>query len=481
MASSRPNPFALSASPETSSRSKLFRPKELTEIVFPDVAMIMHHLFWVKFTIYLENKGYDTAAQNHLFLWAEKNGVREPTESVLYYSILSRYHREYQDMEDVSAGRDTVRNWGLFKSPDEAGYDSFEHLKDRLRNGVNAPEEFDIEQFYDDVFAPEFKSKCVDGDMDMPSLLRAEFAEITVPEDAPEEKRFEAMLTAFVNALTTAFGEYDRLHRRGRGETVISSNISFTTNLISEVGLDRLTPLANTRLTFSSEEIATLLEALQERSDGEFLVGSILLLAYIDPFRDRKHIIADLRRIYDIYTETPDFDEQATANFPSASFTPRVKETLERLCFYWTVNFFLADGEDIARSQLDASQDFIDKAEVEEILNGSGTPEHFVGFIENLERRDWLDYLDPLIARLNDEDEDDIAEFFETLRDCVVEGKSPSEIYLSLLVQRGTISPYTENSYKIKFEPTDSDSASFYGIDSLIGWTTTLLRSVEDE
>ena len=82
-----PDNFFISAVPNRRELSKLFRPKELREFVFPEFGMIMYDLFWVKYTLYLIKEGYVPWTQNYLFFGAEKGGQIDVTKSVLYFSI----------------------------------------------------------------------------------------------------------------------------------------------------------------------------------------------------------------------------------------------------------------------------------------------------------------------------------------------------------------------------------------------------------
>ena len=102
--------YFLSASQDTSSRSRLFRPRELREFVFPGVGMIMHSLFWVKYTAHLHQQGIDPSAQDRLLLYAETEDD-EPlyNEGLLWYILASRLENDAPGQ--LTAGVKTVRDY----------------------------------------------------------------------------------------------------------------------------------------------------------------------------------------------------------------------------------------------------------------------------------------------------------------------------------------------------------------------------------
>jgi hypothetical protein len=471
-----PEGMYLSASADKSSRSKLFRPKEITEIVFPGIGMIMHDIFWVKYTIYLEDRGYEVHSQEHLLLWAEKDGIKKPTEGVLYYSLLSEYISDIGEIEDsVSAGSDATKNW-IFKSPEETGYSHYEAVMDDILTAANNPEEFDIGGFIENRLSSDFRGKCSESGIEPKRILEDRLSKINVDSDDSERNRYEGVLAAFTKALADMFDRdrYDRLHRN-KSENIIESNMNFATDLIEEVGLSQIETLANTDFSFTQEEVATLVEAIQQKKNGEYLAGSILIITYLN----RVHG-GDTRDIYGIYQENKDLVEDARSYLPTVSFSSEVIEKLEILCFYWKVNYFLADGEDMARKKIMGEggdyTETIDLGMVERWLEETESGENVVEFIDDLINKGWLDELERLIEKMKREGEEDIVEFFEKLHEGVGANRSPAEIYLDLLEQRGTVRREAEEVYRMEFEPSTSGSAGFYGIDPLTDWTEAMIR-----
>ena len=468
-----PKPFYISAFPKKRENPKLFRPKELREYIFPELGMIMYPLFWIKYTLYLIKNGYDPSNQDYLFFWVKKNGKIDPSKGVLYYSLLSRYYSTKKQTEDVSVGKLWAKG-RLFKQ------DWKSRILKGLRKFVKDPNRFDFTNFVETTFSADFKTDCARAKIDLPKHL-------TKMRDLFNKKSrkhsIESMKLA-IESFTIALA--DVLIRDGincKKGSVIHPNIVFTRRVLlqNNTELGALEKLANTNFSFTKEEIEILLNQLQSTEKGRYFLRSLLLISYFDPrYHDNDYIRNRMRKIYDIFTSIDDFQKRIERKFSGFKFLPSILRKLEETCFYWELNFFLTDGETIARTITSNAQGVIRKKDVQEYFSQTQEeePKYFVEFIKNLKndekrRKCFLS----LIKNISKQRENKIAGFLLELLDGVKKGEAGYEIFLNLLVFQGTLERETENLYSIIGKPKEDFSyALFYGINPLIDWTRTILK-----
>jgi hypothetical protein len=480
------NSFFLSARPEEGTQTNYFRPKEVTKIVFPDVGMIMYPLFWVKYGIYLDRYGYDLGSQSHLYLWAERDDDRDPTESVLYYSLLGKYWAETTDEQDISVGESAATEW-IFEPSARTGHGPYDEVYEHFRDGVTRikrGDPVDLESFTTDtrsLLSQRFRSKCAEHGVSFTSLFAARLDGISLDTDADTVTLYEGVVRAFVRAVVEAFEAVPTLHRKRLGETIIGSNISFTQPLLEGAPPSTLDRLANTRFAVSADEANAFLEAVQHREWGEYLVGSILLIATIGPFQDNASIMDELRQLPQLYESRDDIVTSSLATFPDADFAPAVRDALQELSYFWSVNYFLADGEDLARKLFTAADgDTFTQADVDTLFATEATAQSFEDFLELSHRDQYARQLADLIDLLEEMGESDVAEFLRTYEAVLGEGLSTTDTFLELLKAREMIIPEDEY-YQITAPFQDNDSAGFYGVSEVISWTKTLVAAQANE
>lgn len=473
--------FFLSARTEGGTQTNYFRPKAVTEIVFPDVGMIMYPMFWNKYAIHLAEEGYDLPEQDHLYLWAERDGQRDATEGVLYYSLRSLYATRQGEIPDIAVGENAASEW-LFEPSTVTGRGLYDELVDyflQVATGT-APS---IEEFTDKTMgymSQRFRSRCVDHEFSFPDCFKEELRSVSLGRDADERKRYDAVVTAFVQALDRAFEQIPELHRTRLGEVVIGSNINFVRPLLHQAPSSVLSRLDNTRFSISADEANAFLEAVQAREHGEYLVGSILLIAVVGPTRDRDAILNDLRRLPELYNSQTDIVVDARQQFPEANISEEVVNVLEQLCYFWSVNYFLADGEDLARHLIANMDGVITDSEINALFEEHGTSDSFEQFIELSTQERYASELQTLISLLTSMGEDEVAAFLNEFQTRLGAGDSPKQLFLKLL-ERNDVLVDESDHYRVTAPIQENDSASFYGVDEVINWTETLVGAVDSE
>lgn len=469
--------YFLSASWDTSSRSRLFRPKELRDFVFPGVGMIMHSLFWVKHAAHLHEQSIDPAAQEQLLLYA-KTEEDEPLydEGLLWYIFASRIKQE--SSLQLTAGIKTVKNY-LFEPQYDYDGDLYDRVAEEFNRIASQGESYDSGRFVDDVFAPWFVTRCGDLNIDLGNRIEQEV--IPKPADDALQSRTVRALSNFCELVGSLVRDHNEL-RGASNLNVTRSTINFVTQLFISENDTQIATLADTSFEFTSEQTTALLQAVATIEHGEHFVRSSLFVTHIGP---QKHsgseLDREMRRIHDIVTSRSEtILKSGSAIVDLSALPPDATQNLDETSYYWLLNFFMADGETISRELLDTEDPIIQRETVEAHFEmGADRTVTFEDFL--IRPEDGLEYLHRLLAEIDPDDSPRVYRFLEQLLTNLEQGTDPPQVLLDLLETNGTIEPETDKkeTYRIREFPSNTNSASFYGIDPLRSWTTTLLRANE--
>lgn len=477
MAESQSPTYFLSASQDTSSRSRLFRPRELREFVFPGVGMIMHSLFWVKHAAHLHQQGINPATQERLLLYAE-TADDEPLydEGLLWYILASRLQEDAP--VQLTAGVRTVKDY-LFEPQYDYDGDVYDRVAAELQRMASQGESYDATRFVDEVFAPWFVTRSGDLGIDLEACIEQEVR----PEGAgtDPQSREKRVLMDFCTLVGRLIREHDAL--RGTSNlNVIGTTIQFASQLFIPENDAQLAILADTSFQFTPRQTTALLQAVANIEYGEHFVRSILFVTHISP---RKHsgseFEREMRRIHDIVTSEPKTvlaSGEAIVNLtdlPSAA-----TENLDETSYYWLLNFFMADGETISRELLDTEEPVLRRETVQaHFEKGEDRTTTFEDFLTRPE--DGRKYLPRLLSAVDPDNSPRVYRFLDQLQKNLEHGTDPPQVLLDLLEANGMIEPETDEKqvYRIQEFPSNTNAASFYGIGPLRSWTTTLLQANE--
>lgn len=477
MSESNASKYFLSASRGTGSRSRLFRPKELREFVFPGVGMIMHSLFWTKHAAHLHQQEINPAAQQQLLLYAEpEDGDPLYDEGLLWYILASRI--ESDSAVQLTAGVKTVRNY-LFEPQYEYDGDVYDRVAEEVQRMSTHGESYDTDRFVDEILASWFVTRCRDLGIDLTERL----AQAALP--AATDERTHSRTLAVLSNVCELLGSLVREHGELSGTsnlTVIDSTVQFATQLFIPDNESQLATLADPEFRFTLAETTALLRAVAAIEHGEHFLRSILFVTHIDP---QNHSGAEfdreMRRIHDIVTSNPDSVlESGRGLVDLDALPPKITQNLDETSYHWLLNFFMADGETISRELLDTNEPIITRQTVNEYFEaGRDRTATFEDFLFRPD--DGLKYLPRLLSELNHSNSPRVYAFLDQLQTNLRHGTDPPQVLLDLLNATGTLEPESEESdtYRIREHPANTNSASFYGIGPLRTWTNTLLQSHE--
>lgn len=463
----------ISGTKETQSRTNLFRPKELREVVFPGLGMIMHSLFWVKHMFYLAENGFDPDNQDSILLWA---AGKEPTytESLLFYCLYS--NMPTAGGMKVNAGQRTTQNWLFRKDPERPG-GIYAQISDNLLRLAEQPSSPDYDALVESSFAPWFRTRCEDLGVDLVAELDDTVgAALDISDPVKQE---EALASAFSTTVGQVVRTHPSLHS-GKNMFVISTTFNFARRVYDNATPEQRSSLGNTRLEFTAEEAKSLLNAVGRMDHGEHFLRSLMFMLYLDPSKHhRDEITQQMRHLYDLVNEDP--EEIVTTvqmRYPLSAFDNRVLDGLDSTAFYWVLNFFMADGETIARDLLEDIDSPIDVGDVRVYFDSNPSrANRYQSFFQYTD--ECQPYLSTLISELRETDAGVTVSFVEKLMIGLDEGSNPAELFLELLVSQGTITEKSAGQHLINTRPQNTNPASFYGIGPLISWAETLATSIK--
>ena len=477
MVDSQSSTYFLSANKSTSSRSRLFRPRELREFVFPGVGMIMHSLFWVKHSAYLYQQGINPVAQDRLLLYAETpEGEPLYDEGLLWYILASRIQED--SPVRLTAGVRTVRNY-LFEPQYEYDGDVYDRVAVEIQQMASQGESYEAARFVDEVFAPWFVTRCDDLGINLEALVEEEIRLEGVEMDSQSLE--ERVLSDFCALVGRLIREHDSL--RGTSDlNVIGSTIHFASQLFIPENETQLAILADTSFQFTPHQIAALLQAVANIKHGEHFVRSILFVTHIGPRRHSgSEFNREMRRIHDIVkSDVETVLRSGTAIVDLADLPSTTTEDLDETSYYWLLNFFMADGETISRELLDTEEPILRRETVESHFErGEDRTATFEDFLTRPE--DGREYLPRLLSAIDPDHSPRVYRFLDQLQSTLEQGTDPPQALLDLLEANGVVEPESKKKevYRIREFPSNTNSASFYGIGALRSWTTTFIQANE--
>lgn len=467
--------YFLSASQETSSRSRLFRPKELRDFVFPGVGMIMHSLFWVKHSLYLSQLGADPLHQPRLLLYATQDDDPLYDEGLLWYCLASRVDPDAT--VTLTAGIKVVKNW-LFEPQYDYDGDIYDRVAEELQSITAAGTAYDCDRFVEEVFAQWFVTRCRERDIALAERLQSDVAAVA-QATAAEDRQTQRTITAFCELLGDLTRTHEGLLSQGN-LTVIGSTIRFATQLLVPANEDVIDTLAETSMRITPQQTTALLRAIAAIDHGRHFIRSALFIIYIDPTKHSgSEFTQEMRRIHDIVTSDANAVVEMAGQLVDIGDLPRdVMQDLDKTSYFWLLNFFMADGETISRTLLDTTDQVITRGDVQAYFEENRErATHFHGFVSRAE--DGQEYLPRLLTELSVDESPRVYRFLSQLHDNIEAGDPPAAVLLDLLATNGAIEEETADTYRILEYPSNTNQASFYGIGPLRNWTQTMLASYE--
>lgn len=376
-----PNHFYISGVPRKRKIPKLFRPKELAQYIFPDLGMIMYDLFWIKYTLFLVGDNYLPWMQERLFFWASRDGHIDPLKSVLYFSLKAKIQSILGISIDLPAGGRFARDW-LF-----SGFEDWrENVALRLMEFSKTGQQFDFKEFTDNVFSSSFKTQCRNDGIELTDLASKLMTEYF--QKSTSLSKHDSAVEAFCKFISHLLHDRNiiRFYPTRTG-AVVDPNIDFTRDILlfNKTELNELSNIANTNFRITKKEITVFLERLTKSELGRNLLASIILVTYFDPLNNANSTIVKLlRKSFDLYEDATDFEKRIRSSFGNLVIPKSVFDNMKETCFMWEFNFFLTDGETIARLIIKDERIISVQSVIEYFNEKKSVVDYFVHFIETL-------------------------------------------------------------------------------------------------
>lgn len=474
-----PNHFYISGVPKKRKIPKLFRPKELAQYIFPDLGMIMYDLFWIKYTLFLVGDNYIPWMQDRLFFWASRGKDIDPLKSVIFFSLKSKIHSLLGDSGDIPAGRRFARDW-LFTGIG----DWREIVALKLMEFSKRRQQFDFKEFVDIVFSSSFKERCSNDGIKLPAIASKLMNEYF--EKSSCSSKYDSAVEAFCKFLSYVLHERNILrYYPTRIGAVVDPNIDFARDILlfNKTELNGLSEIANTNFRITKREVLILLERLTKSELGRNLLASIVLVSYYDPLNNANPTIVKLlRNSFDLYQDATDFEVRVRSVFGDFEIPKNIFDNMNETCFSWEFNFFLTDGETIARKIIQDEKIISSQNVIEYFSVKKPIVEYFMHFIETLPKPERIGQFQTLINKHQETKDTVTIDFLNGLLKSIKTRQNAHEIFEDLLETRGTLEKKSPKIFIVTgaVSKKESSEALFYGVDALIRWTKTILRVLKD-
>ena len=476
-----PDTFFISGLHNSKNNLKLFRPKQISDLILPRISMIMYHPFWIKYTLFLLSNGYYLDKQDDLFFWAIKESKKHTNKGILYFCLLSIYLRRLDSKSpDVSVGKRWSKDWLFHK---EAYYNIIDVIQEL---NITANIKFNYTLYVDKVFSPLFQSACKKEKIDLKKIFIDINNNLQVNKQQISKKQVIESIDLFVEKLAIIIEKIKHRLPQYKNDRLIDTIIEFTKQVIlsniDEPFFRNSNKLANTKIPFSKKELIILLNQLQETENGQYFIRSFLLISTLDPLNhDNPYIVEKIREICIDYKDQEDISKKFIQSFPDISFKKDIVENLSESCFYWKLNFFLLDGEDIARNLAIKNNRLLTKDSICKLFTNNIESFHFTKFIDDTYKdKSLLDFLNYAFSIKYRSDEL-TASFLEVFYKCLIQKKSSCEIFIELLLHQKTIRRISDDTYEFVEKVPGMRRALFWGLEAFINWSKIIMRGLIDE
>ena len=475
-----PNSFFISGLPTRKENFKLFRPKQKSDVIFPRISMIMYHPFWIKYTLYLLSNGFNIDAQNDLFFWAEKSGKRYPTKGILYFCLLSIYLKKMDEKSnpDVRVGRRWSKDWLFHK-------EAYNNIIKIILEITSKVANRNYTDYINNIFSPLFQSVCKNEKMDLEKIFIDIYNIYLSNNQRRTKKLILQSIAHFVESLAEVIIRIKTKLPRYKSDRLIGSNIDFTKYVVlsnnADSSINKLRKIANTNINFKKEELIALLNQLQETENGQNFIKSFLLISLLNPLKhSNKYIIEKMRDFFNYIKNLEDLSNLILNLFPDITFRNKLTDNLLDMCFYWKLNFFLLDGEDIARKIAIHNKKIMTKEDISQLFESTEYSINYNKFINDFYKDEsLLDFLCFSFSKKYKYD-DIISGFLEILYKCLIQKMKPIDIFIELLLYRETIRNITAETYELIKQVPGIGKAQFWGLESFIGWSKIFLKVLKD-
>lgn len=494
--------YYISVASEKSSRVNLFRPKQLTDLIIPNIGMIMNPPFWIKYILYLAKNGYnfqDRRRNKRLFFEVQcqnfqKDKVYE--NSILFILMLAAI-KYNQIFENIKVGVDWCckkpSEW-LFKNDDWPFYCKLliKYItENKEQNAVSCAYQLFGERFIakaEDKFTKKFEEivkneliiqlmKKTDGKPSVEDAIKliCEFISkvFEKDEDIPKSVLLEPNIIFVQRNLIEDSWEKVQSNK----DLEMLSNIDFKKG---EHGINK-------------EEVKCLLRLLYKNKEGKRVIHSFILRNFLEhsfgsPAKDNKELyLKAFEKINRKIDELEDFMKEKWNIIP-IEHTKELVEEIKVCAVAWELNYFLFSGEKIIKSlqshlkdkyfNLKMLEDVISKEQqkIDKCLNFSKV---FIESLENLqEKRNYLKKIKDFYDYGESKDPK-VSKFLGKLIECIEKRYNFLQIFFELLklsdkFDRKTIS----NTEVLLIKISDLPEPIFAGEEAFTNWYKILTTTV---
>jgi len=486
-------PFFISAIPnDEAGGSRLFRPKNFTELMFPEIGMILYHFYWNKYLLYfiIEHNMTveDIKAQEFLFFYSkrkESDGEMHfyPDEGILYCSLIGVLN---STDSTFAAGTD----WARY-DPRKFFENHWEvNIIEQLKKFSRSPTFTSLKDIIPKIFQQDFIQKLKsDHNVSLEHELWKEFSRF---EHNPEKNiAIKNLLLALSEALTSLVRCYpDWFKRRKLTGLVIQQNLDYIEKILlplKDKDNGSLTKLANLSPDIILDEAIAFLQLHEKGKRQQRFLVSFMLMCLISSQIGRQLNYKEV----ELWIRTA--SKETLVNIQISSIVSRFnflekksysKDVMECAISFWKFNFFLSDGEAIARVILNEKRDSFTNDNVKEILRMKYQDKwsNFVKSVDDLSNDDFGKHLVKIIEIVKGEKQERTSTLnaLEIIIKGLQDHEEPLEIVCRVLEFYEIIRRRNAKVWDVqKNVPINNNAPFFYGITAFLQWYNILLKVIE--
>lgn len=441
----------------------MFRPGQPSFLILPKISMIMYDLFWTKYFLYLNDKGFDfknNEALSRLLFSPKHGGVKEDDIPgiIAQISIIVNQGGNINTFDRYLSHGPT--GW-LFQ--DNNWVISYNEI---IKNCINF-DYVNAKNIMIGLLGNTFKSNMLNKNIDFIEIFKK------IRKDNDDFNLLSIELAKEIDMLIT--------NQNLKGFPV-GSNLIFTNNIIcdGEINLKNLNHhvLANNQYFsdgyegLNDKEKDSFFNILYNNNQGQIILASMLIEKYLhDSFGEQHGFYNCYSRIH---KSSDDIIKKANINLGYQID----KKLLLKTAFSWDFNMFVYCGEYITRKLFKKYNDelqfsFYDiETFLKEKIESNYTEDcfsHIELFSKNKNEKYFKDYLIRYFDYFKNSGKNQYIKFIKTILETY---ESPIDLYIRLLAQNENVEVHEDNIF---FDNYIYSDPVFTGLDVFFRWRKGLI------
>lgn len=451
--------------------------------------MILYHFYWIKYLLHLIiNHGLsvgDLKAQEFLFFYLE---VKDAIDGKRIIPDEGIFHRSLIGMSNntgipIAAGTDWAKN-----TPRKLFETRWEFvIIDQLEKFSQNPTFRTFSAMIPEIFQQDFiQGLDTSLGISIEKELWKEFScFVNLPKKAIKTSDLVLALSKTLASLVQRYPEWFR-KRNLTGQIILPNLHYIEKNMLphSDGGTAQLKQLANLDYSVTRDEAIAFLHLHEKGKRQQRFLESFILMNLIGRQARYQDVEHSIRSISKKVVDEMDFST-LSAKFSFLDESLFSREKIEEMIFFWKFNFFLSDGEWIARLVLNENKVYFYLDDVKNYLkeNHQVLWSRFLLSFDELSGSGSMDHLNEALTIVTEEKQER-ASTLDSLG-IIVKGlkehRAPLDLICEVMEYFGIILRRNDYTWDVQKKiPDGNNMPFFYGIDAFLQWVNTLQSAIEN-